>query len=247
MERIKISSFICALLLFSLPSIAGAQGRLIVEEKNQPKVRGIQFEVKKDSAALAKEKKEIPIFAGVAVSTDIVGASMAGFGKYGSYEAACRVSIKDRYFPIVEVGIGTSNHTDKSTDNYFKTHSPFFRLGCDYNFTKDRLAFGRLMVGARYGFSSFKYDVGGPALNDATWGETLPFHFSGIKARAHWCEVVFGLDARIWKFIRFGWNLRWKFIFNEKRNEIGKAWYIPGYGENESSRFGGQFNIIFEI
>ncbi len=245
MKQIRTLSFIFTLLLFSLPSVTIAQSEN--NSPNQPRVRGIQFEVAKDSATLANESKKFPVFAGVSVSADLVGVAMAGFAKYGTYEAACRLSIKDRYFPIVEVGVGSCNHTDGTTDIYYKAHAPFFRIGCDYNFTKNRLAFGRLTVGARYAFSSFKYDVGGPAIEDAAWNETTPFHFSGINSRAHWAEVVFGLDAKIWKFIRLGWNIRYKFLFSQKKSEIGKAWYIPGYGKNDTSCLGGQFNIIFEI
>ncbi len=238
----RIFSFIFA-LLFSLPCFVAAQS----DDSRPKRIRGVQYEVEGDSATLAMKKTKTPVFAGVSVSTDMAGLIMANIARYGSYEAACRVSIKDRYFPIVEVGVGTSNHTDGTTDINYKTHSPFFRFGLDYNFTKDRMAFGRLTGGVRYAFSSFRFDISGPTFEDAVWNDPMPFNVDGLKSRAHWCEFVFGIDAKVWKFIRLGWNLRYKFLFSQKKSAVGKAWYIPGYGENKGSSISGQFNLIFEI
>ncbi len=244
MKRHTTFSFILGLLLVSLPLTTFGQESTAQKPE---RVRGVQYAEQADSATLAAESKEIPTFAGISLSADLAGATMAAISPWGSYEGACRVSIKHRWFPIVEAGIGVSNHTAEATGIHYKTRAPFFRMGVDYNLTKNRRSFGRVLGGVRYGFTSFKYDVSGPPLIDNTWGGEVPFEFSGIRANAHWCEAVFGLDAKIWRFVRLGWSLRYKLLLSQKKSQLGKAWYIPGYGHNDSHAIGGTMNITFEL
>ncbi len=75
----------------------------------------------------------------------------------------------------------------------------------------------------------------------------LEYNFSDVKGNAAWAEVVFGLETRIWKHFSLGWSLRYKRRLSHKKTEVGKAWYLPGYGENDGHLFSGTFNLIFEI
>ena len=43
----------------------------------------------------------VPWFNGFAVSVDLVGPLQMALGSYGQYEAALRLNLKDRYFPII--------------------------------------------------------------------------------------------------------------------------------------------------
>lgn len=54
------------------------------------------------------KKDTIPLFRGLAVSGDLVGIAQLAFGDYGQYEVALRVNLKDKYFPIIELGYGKS-------------------------------------------------------------------------------------------------------------------------------------------
>ena len=47
----------------------------------------------------------IPLLNGFAVSVDLVGPIQRVVGDFGQFEAAFRVNLRDRYFPIVEVGM----------------------------------------------------------------------------------------------------------------------------------------------
>lgn len=210
------------------------------------RIRGIQYSSREEAAAAAR-KKEQPFFAGVSVSGDLCGAGMAAFASYGQYEAAARVNFKNRFFPIFEMGWGLSDHTDDGTDLHYKTNAPYFRIGCDYNLANDASSGNRIFAGVRYAFSSFSFDVDGPAITDPVWGTQTPFHFTGMDSGAHWGEVVFGLEAKVWGILHLGWSVRYRLKFHVKETPVGKPWYIPGYGKSEGHSLGGTFNVIFDI
>ena len=44
-----------------------------------------------------------------------------------------------------------------------------------------------------------------------------------------------------------GWSVRYKRRIAHKEGDIGKAWYVPGFGKQGSSRLGGTFNIGYEF
>ena len=69
----------------------------------------------------ATNKDTIPLLRNVAVSADLVGPIQLMVSDYGQYEAALRVNLKDKYFPVVEIGIGKADGTDESTQINYKT------------------------------------------------------------------------------------------------------------------------------
>ena len=69
-------------------------------------------EVKKDTVAL---------FRGFSVSADLVGPVMMAVGDYGQYEAALHLNLKDKYFPVFELGYGRADHTEETTQLSYKT------------------------------------------------------------------------------------------------------------------------------
>lgn len=246
------SSFALLLIASLLPVGLRAQTPRLqadtVRVKPRPaRVEGVQYHSPEEAAAALEAAKELPLFAGVSVGGDLCGAAMALLGKYGQYEAAARLNMRGRYFPIFEAGVGVSDHTNETTNNHFKVHAPYFRLGMDYNVMKNRRSGNRVFVGLRYAFSSFKYDVDGPALTDPVYGTTQPFAYEGLKGMNHWGEAVFGIEARVWGILHLGWSFRYRIRFSDKKSAIGSPWYVPGYGKNDTSALGGSFNLIFDI
>ena len=61
------------------------------------------------------EKDSIPLFRGFSVSFDLVGPAMLLLSNHGEYEGALRINLHDQWFPIFEMGLGRSNHTDEIT------------------------------------------------------------------------------------------------------------------------------------
>lgn len=209
--------------------------------------RGIQYTSREEAAAALEAQKRLPLFAGASVSTDLCGLGMALAGKYGQYEAAARLNLRGRYFPIAEVGIGSSNHTDETTALHYKVNAPYVRLGMDYNVAKNPRGAGRIFVGARYGWTSFKYAVDGPDLTDPVYGTVTPYRFTGLRGTNHWGELVFGLEAKVWSILHLGWSFRYRIRFYDRQSAVGSPWYVPGFGKNDTHNVGGTFNLIFDI
>lgn len=215
--------------------------------QSRQRVRGVQYASAEEAAAALAAQKDIPFFAGVSVSADVAGAVMAAFTPYGQYEAAARLNLRGCFFPIVELGIGVSDHTNETTNIHYKVHSPYYRVGMDYNVMKDRRSGNRVFVGLRYGFTTFKYDVDAPDIYDPVYDTSFPFLYSGLKGTNHWAEAVFGIEARVWGILHLGWSVRYKLRFYNKQSVIGNPWYVPGFGKNDTHALGGTFNVIFDI
>ena len=79
----------------------------------------------------------IPLFRGIAISTDLVGPAQLAFGSYGQYQAAMRVNLKDKWFPIIELGIGKANAEDVTTRLNYKATAPYSRICMDWNMKKN--------------------------------------------------------------------------------------------------------------
>lgn len=193
------------------------------------------------------EQEKVYFLSGFAVSADFVGLVMKVAGStFSQIEIAGRLNIRERLFPIVELGLAESTRIGNSKDNIFHTSAPYFRVGFDINANKKRTS-NRLMVGFRFGYSSFKYDFTGPSIQDPVWGVVVPVDKSDISASGMWGEGVIGFETKIWSFIRLGWNARYKFRFSQKHYEYGEPWYIPGYGPNGTNCWGGTVNLIFDF
>ena len=60
-------------------------------------------------------------------------------------------------------------------------------------------------------------------------------------------EALFGLEARLWGMVRLGWSLRYRVRLSDKPSAVGSAWYVPGYGKNDTHAMGATFQLIFDI
>lgn len=205
---------------------------------------------RKDTTAdkkLTAQKDTVAFFRGVAVSADVVGLAQLAFSDYGQYEAALRINLKDRYFPVFELGYGTADSDNPTTNLKYKTSAPYWRVGMDFNIAKNKHDAYRVYAGARYAMTYYKFDVVGNGLKDPVWGDDVDYNVKGMKAYYHWMEAVFGVDAKIAGPLRLGWSVRYRRRITHDDGNIGKTWYVPGYGKQGGSRLGGTFNIIFEI
>ncbi len=189
----------------------------------------------------------VPFFCGFAVSVDLVGPAQMFIGDYGQYEAALRVNLKDRYFPIVEIGLGKADHNDDATNISYKTSAPYFKVGVDFNLLKNKHDIYRLFAGVRYAFTSYKYDLSHPGMTDPVWGDTAEYTANGVKCSSQWLEAVFGVDAKMWGPVHLGWSVRYRSRLSHDDGDLGNSWYVPGFGTSGSSNIGGTFNITIDI
>ena len=211
--------------------------------------QGVEFnDSKREALNRLLGNRSVPLLAGVSVSVNLAGAFLNTFTSSGTYEGALRLNFRNKYFPIVELGIGAANQTSETTQLHYTTRAPFGRIGLDYNLKRDKRSTNRVFVGARYGFSAFNYDLSGTPVQDTHWKTEAPFQFNNISDNAHWGELVFGLETSIWKFIHLGWSLRYQVRLYEHNTNIGRAWHVPGFGQNsEKSHFSGTFQLIFDL
>ena len=106
-----------------------------------------------------EKKDSVPLLRGFAVSVDLVGPAQMFLGDYGQYEAALRINLRDKYFPVFELGLGKADHDNDVTKISYKTSAPYAKIGIDFNLLKNKHDIYRLYAGARYAFTSFKYDL----------------------------------------------------------------------------------------
>lgn len=238
--RLRNSLLLMAALLFCSPG-AEAQDTLSVEI-------GDTITVISPKPRKEKKPREARVLQGVAVGADLVGWVMKVAGtEWSMVEVLARVNLKDKFFPIFELGLGNADHEGNDLDYRYYVLAPYFRAGLDYNINKKHNG-NRMFAGVRYGFSAFNYDLTSPTpLADPVWNESRPFNYEGLHGSAHWAELVFGLEMRLWKMIRLAWDARIKIRITQKTNEIGPPWLIPGYGKNDTSGWGGTFKVLFEF
>ncbi len=189
----------------------------------------------------------LPVFRGVAVGVDLLGAGQRWLSSYGQYEAQVRLNLKDRYFPVAEVGLGDADAQDETTNLSYKTSAPYARLGIDFNILKNKHDLYRFYIGARVAYTSFAFDLSSADIIDPVWGGQASYQALDQKCNMLWAELSAGVDATIWKWIHMGWSVRYRSRLHQSITDVGEPWYVPGFGRNASSRLGATFNLIFEI
>ena len=190
---------------------------------------------------------EAPLFGGIAVSADLVGFSMKAFNsKFANMEVAGRLNLLEKYFPIVELGIGDCHKSGSENDNKFEVTSPYFRVGMDYNFNK-KLNGNRLFGGLRYGYSKYQYDFSAPDFADEVYGTSIPLSLNDLDGRNQWLELVVGVETKLWSVVRLGWNVRYKFRLKQRASQYGDPWFVPGFGKNDGTTFGGTVNLTIDV
>ena len=216
-----------------------------------------------------KEKKETnpadtityPLFNGISIGYDVMGLINKAYNKdYLTHEVAIDINLKNRYFPVFEIGYGTTNKwSDLGT--HYKSNAPYFRIGADYNFLHKKAHKNILSLGLRYGYSSFSYkienlpledDIWGtqienPSINDDIWGGSIHIDKSSLSSSMHWIEFAVGLRTTIYKNLQMAWSVRLKYRISIEESPYGEPWYIPGYGKYDSSRIGLNYSIIYRI
>jgi len=193
------------------------------------------------------EKDTTAFFKGFAVSVDLFGPAMKVFGDYGQYEAALRINLKDKYFPIFELGYGMCDHVDDATEVSYKTKAPYGRIGIDFNLMKNKHDIYRLYGGVRYGYTNYKFEIGAPPITDPVWKDVVDYSAKDVKCYYHWAEFVFGVDATLWGPLHLGWSVRYRNRLFYDAGNLDNTWYVPGFGKSAKSNFGGTFNIIIDI
>ena len=189
-------------------------------------------------------------FKGFGISTDLFGYAYSLIGDYMSGEAALEVNFGNRLYPIAEVGYGWCDATDELSGIKYKTSSPYYRVGLNYNFLTSKkepnpkhYVYGLI----RIGWTNFKYDLSTPPITDPIWGDPVALDLKDVDGSCVWGEIGAGIKVKIAKGFHMGWSIRYKMRFSEKKATNSSMWYIPGYGINAETCFGGTYSLIYDI
>ena len=189
-----------------------------------------------------------PLFYAAAVGVDVWDPLMRVFGQhYGLVEFSAELNLHNRYVPVVEFGLGATDYTPQDNNYTFKVPvTPYFRIGCNYNFiynsNPDYMAF----AGLRFGWSRFGYDIDDVRLNSDYWDETATFNVPRQICSVSYLQVLFGIRVKVLGPVSMGWNIRYKAKLHESKAAYGEPWYIPGYGSRNGA-ITGSFSIIYTI
>ena len=240
MPRKSISSFIlrsiaCSLLLLVVAGACAQRSPHRTSKEEQERLRMKQID---DS---------IPWFRGFQVKADLVGVIEKMASSYGQYEAGVRFNLKDKYFPVVELGYGKADESNVVSGTSYKTSAPYGKIGVDFNILKNKHDIYRFYVGLRYAYTNFKIDVDHAPLTDPVWGGQSPFSAHDVKAHYHWAELTAGIDAKIVGPLHLGWSARYKRRIAHDDGELGNVWYVPGFGNQGGSRITGTFDVMLEF
>lgn len=199
----------------------------------------------------AKDKKEseevIPFYQGTYVSIDVFNPISHFLGtRFIQGEASVDVNLKNMFFPVFEFGYGGVDYSNDSGLSY-KSSAPYFRIGVNYNTMAKKKRENHFYIGARYGMSSFKYDIVSNGLVDEIWQTPIEFNRIGMKSFAHWIELVAGVRVQIVNNFMMGWSVRMGRLISSQGHGDNEPWYIPGYGYSSTSSFGATYTLTYKF
>lgn len=202
-----------------------------------------------DSTTIRKGiRMTYPKLTAVNVGVDIWDPVMRLFGqKHGLIGFNANVSLFNRFFPTVEIGLGTARNAPADFDYTYRSPlSVYFKLGIDYNFLFNSNSDYQFFAGLRYGFAPFSWSVDDITLGSPYWKDDATFSIPSQTATAGWAELVLGLRVRLTGNIYAGWHFRYHSLLHESKSRHGQPWYIPGYGTRGQS-ITGSFTISYTL
>lgn len=191
-----------------------------------------------DSLSMPKVvKMDFGLWHSVAFGVDLWDPLMRAFGqKYGLAGVMAQVNLHNRYLPTFEAGLGMAKSTPSGLNyTYHSPLSPYFKIGCDYNFLYNSNPDYLFMAGLRYGFSALSFSVTDITVDSPYWQETGHPSIPSQKATAGWVEFALGLRVKIAGPISAGWMIKYHGLVHQSKPEYGQPWYIPGYGSRGST------------
>lgn len=195
---------------------------------------------RKDS--LAKIYPRYPKLTELSLGLNFGDAILMAFGqKYSSFDVSATLNMWNRFQPVLIMGLGRAKDTpDDMNYTYSSKLAPYFKIGANYNFLFKNEPKYQLYAGVRLGFSIFKYDITNVIINNPYWGEyDQNYQLKGMSSNALWGEFLAGLKVHIAGNWSLGWEAKFHGIFNYKKSDNGKPWYIPAYGtQNGKWAFG---------
>jgi len=196
--------------------------------------------------ALKAQKQE---WNGIMVGVDLsrfvvpfIDTTRYGWEFSGDYE------IINDLFLVAEIG---SETTKLNTSLYnYKSAGGYTRLGVDYNFMKhvDADSPDRMVIGLRYGFTTFSYSADNIQIKDDYWGDYSGGKIASKLIAAHWIEVATGMNTRLFNNFYLGWSVRMRVKLGVTNDPYLFPYTIPGYGKPWSNNWLGiNYSLCYKI
>ena len=219
--------------------------KLAAEKANRPKK--LIYAVEKKNMVQRFLEDSTSVLNGLQLNADLVGPiqSMLSDKKY--YEVGALISIKDIIYPALELGYGNTDYKDIESGTLYKCGGLYGRVGFNVNVMKNKHDDYKVFLGARAAYTNFKFDVSVPDAVDPVWGGNAEYKIKDASCNYLWLEVLAGVDARIAGPIHLGWTMRYKRKMHNGYDGVNKAWYVPGYGNDDTSGFGASFTVGIEF
>lgn len=186
---------------------------------------------------------------GLSVGTDLsrfvvpfIDSTRYGWEVSGDYEI-----IKD-VFGVVEIGSQTTRF--QAPQYSYNSAGAYTRLGVDYNYMKhlDPESTDQLLIGLRYGFTTFSHKASQITIHDEYWGDftngSIPNHFLSDN----WLEVATGMRAQLFNNFYLAWSVRFRVNLWQQKDDQLQPYYIPGFGRAwNNSWLGLNYSIYYRI
>lgn len=204
-----------------------------------------------DSIALAQPKvigNIYPLLNDVSFGIDLWPAIARAWGeKQGIGGIWARLSLHNRYFPVVEAGISSASSTpDGMNFSYRQPLAPYFKVGIDYNFLYNSNPNYQIYALLRYGISHFSYEVNDISVTNSYWDITQHPALPRQTTTNGYIEVGAGVVVKLFGPISAGWNVKFHKIIHHSAETYGVPLAVPGYGKS-SIDLGVQLSIIYTL
>lgn len=213
----KYFSKIVLLLLVSISAFAQTDSTTV--QKKEESIKPIQRQLR----------------LGVNISTPVISTIVSNdSNKRSAYELTVDYCLKNDVYVVLEGGFG--NSTLSYNDLNYTTTNSYARIGLDKSMLQRLFAndWDMIFIGIRYGLSIINRSEATFVTNDPFWGTTTGI-IPAKNLTAHWAELNIGMRVELLKHFFAGYNIRTKFLINDKAfRELPPA-YVAGYGKVEKS------------
>lgn len=141
--------------------------------------------------------------------------------------------------------LGYRDHISQEDFYNFTTKGQYIKIGADYNAYKNWIGMeNMIVVGFRYAFSTFNYDVNEYAINADPFvpprTETDALSYENLNAQ--WVELVLGLKVEVLHNVYLGVSFRGNALISSKDPDNFMNLYVPGFGDVSFNDKGFSFN-----
>ena len=190
---------------------------------------------KADSLSVEKVKKHDSAGHQLCLGIDLVSPVRNSFysDRYG-YEIEGDYYLRNEFYLAVEGGWGGSkvNYPDLK----YTTTNTFFRVGFNKTILPrdNKQDWDMMFFGLRAAFTPIDRSAASYTILDSLWGNS-PGTQKAIKFNAIWAELTAGMRVELVQGLFAGWNVRGKFLMNQKSFRNDAPLYIAGYGKGDKN------------